>query len=107
VTPVGWQQEGACIAASATPCHYTAVVVETSSCHGLLHRAYGRASTLPLKLSALRLAAAVVEGLPPTDRSAAAVQAEAWKLAEKAAKVGGRGLAEKAAKEGGGGQERR
>jgi hypothetical protein len=41
-----------------------------------------------MRAAGLKLAAAVVEGLPQTDRNMAAVQAEAWKLFEKQVKVG-------------------
>ena len=54
-------------------------------------RTYAKASGLQLKVAALKLAAAVVLGLNPLDRSAPGVQLEAWKLCERAAKVGGRG----------------
>lgn len=40
-----------------------------------------------MKLAGLRLAAAVSETLPHSDRNTAAVQAEAWKLLEKHIKV--------------------
>jgi hypothetical protein len=43
-----------------------------------------------MKAAGMKLAAAVVEGLPQTDRNMAAVQLEAWKLFEKQAKVGSR-----------------
>jgi hypothetical protein len=51
-------------------------------------RTYAKASGLQLKVAALKLAAAVVLGLNPLDRSAPGVQLEAWKLCERAAKVG-------------------
>lgn len=40
-----------------------------------------------MKAAGLKLAAAVVEGLPQTDRNMTAVQTEAWKLFEKQVKV--------------------
>jgi hypothetical protein len=43
--------------------------------------------SVQVRLAALSLAAAVVEGLSPYDRSAPAVHAEAWKLFEKGHKV--------------------
>lgn len=45
------------------------------------------ASPAPVKAAALRLAAAVVEGLNPMDRGAPAVQSEAWTMFGKAMKV--------------------
>lgn len=50
-------------------------------------RALGKGSSNAMKAAGLKLAAAVVEGLPQTDRNMPAVQAEAWKLFEKQAKV--------------------
>lgn len=50
-------------------------------------RALGKGSSNTMKAAGLKLAAAVVEGLPQTDRNMLAVQAEAWKLFEKQAKV--------------------
>jgi hypothetical protein len=41
-----------------------------------------------MKAAGLKLAAAVVQGLPQTDRNMATVQVEAWKLFEKQVKVG-------------------
>jgi hypothetical protein len=40
-----------------------------------------------MRAAGLKLAAAVVEGLPQADRSMPALQAEAWKLLEKQIKV--------------------
>lgn len=48
----------------------------------------GKGSSSAMKAAGLKLAAAVVEGLPQTDRNMGAVQAEAWKLFEKQVKVG-------------------
>lgn len=42
-----------------------------------------------MKAAGLKLAAAVVEGLPATDRNMSAMQAEAWKLFERQVKVCG------------------
>jgi hypothetical protein len=60
-------------------------------CCGLACRADCRAvtkgSSNAMKAAGLKLAAAVVEGLPRTDRNMTAVQAEAWKLYEKQVKV--------------------
>lgn len=53
-------------------------------------RAMGKGSSSAMKAAGLKLAAAVVEGLPQTDRNMGAVQAEAWKLFEKQVKVRGR-----------------
>lgn len=50
-------------------------------------RAVGKGISNAMKAAGLKLAAAVVEGLPQTDRNMTAVQAEAWKLFEKQAKV--------------------
>lgn len=51
-------------------------------------RTAGRSShAVVVRAGALRLAACAVEGMSPTDRSAAAVQGEAWKLFERNAKV--------------------
>jgi hypothetical protein len=40
-----------------------------------------------MRAAGLKLAAAVVEGLPQTDRNMAAIQTEAWKLFDKQVKV--------------------
>lgn len=48
-----------------------------------------KGATPALRLAGLRLAAAVVDGLNPLDRSAAAVHGEAWRLYDKFIKVGG------------------
>lgn len=50
-------------------------------------RAVGKGSSTAMKAAGLKLAAAVVEGLPQTDRNMATVQAEAWKLYDKQVKV--------------------
>ncbi len=50
-------------------------------------RAVTKGSSNAMKAAGLKLAAAVVEGLPQTDRNMTAVQAEAWKLFEKQVKV--------------------
>jgi hypothetical protein len=47
-----------------------------------------KATTLAVRLAALHLAAAVVEGLNPGDRTAPSVQAEAFTLFQRAARVG-------------------
>jgi hypothetical protein len=49
----------------------------------------GKGYSNTMKAAGLKLAAAVVQGLPRTDRNMATVQAEAWKLFEKQVKVGG------------------
>lgn len=56
-------------------------------------RAFSKGSSNAMKAAGLKLAAAVVEGMPQTDRNMAAVQPEAWKLFEKQAKVGHAGSA--------------
>lgn len=50
-------------------------------------RALAKGNSNAMKAAGLKLAAAVVEGLPQTDRNMAAVQAEAWKLFERQLKV--------------------
>jgi hypothetical protein len=50
-------------------------------------RALAKGSSNAMKAAGLKLAAAVVEGLPQTDRNMAAVQTEAWKLFDKQIKV--------------------
>lgn len=54
----------------------------------MLHgRAATKGATPAVRLAGMRLAVAVVDGLSPLDRNAAAVQAEAWKLYERGSKV--------------------
>lgn len=50
-------------------------------------RATAKGSSLAVRARGLRLAAAVVEGIPPLDRNALLVQSEAWKLVERHARV--------------------
>lgn len=50
-------------------------------------RALAKGSSNAMKAAGLKLAAAVVEGLPQTDRNMTAVQTEAWKLFDKQVKV--------------------
>ncbi|KAF8072444.1 hypothetical protein HT031_000103 [Scenedesmus sp. PABB004] len=50
-------------------------------------KALAKGSSAATKAAGLRLARAVVEGLPQLDRNAPLVQAEAWKLFEKQVKV--------------------
>lgn len=54
----------------------------------VLRRAVGKGNSNAMKAAGLKLAAAVVQGLPQTDRNMATVQAEAWRLFEKQVKVG-------------------
>ena len=58
--------------------------VESAAAAG---RAALKGATPALRLAGMRLAAAVVGGLGPSDRSGAAVQAEAWKLFDRGVKV--------------------
>ena len=61
----------------------------TPSVYRVPPRMVNKGVTPALRLAGMRLAVAVVEGLNPLDRSAAAVHGEAWKLFERYVKVRG------------------